>query len=490
MRRRRVGDVDAQHETVELRFGQRVGALELVRVLRREDDEPVGQRQPLALHRHLALFHRLEQRRLRLRAGAVHLVHQQDVREHRPRVEHELLLARVEDVHADDVARHQVRRALDALEAAAEAARERFRDQRLAEARRALQQDVAARETGREEPVYHAVRAVDDAADLAVEVEFEVLQRCAHASCFRMCCRRLCRSTRLMRLPSSTRAYSASRRSISSRGIAPKPRIQAHSGRPSCGSPRARRQSLKKLAKRRRAAPLLADHAREEIAGRVDEAALAHRRRPRRGRRQARAAEHPDEPERNDPPEARVQPRIAEERVRVVNAGRTLVHVVEDHVPVAPELRGDDVRDEVRVVRLRQHLVGEDAAVAAHDDGAAADPGDPERAEAAFGVRHQGQRRLVLGRVQVELARLVFRYRVHGEHAARQRMIRDRLQDAALRLLERHENIGSRPGGRFIRFLCSGRRFPAVRLAVRLLSASPSSASAASWISIHRSVSW
>ena len=152
MRRRRIRDVDAQHEAVELRFGQRIGALELVRVLRREDDEPVGQRQPLALHRHLALFHGFEQRRLGLRASAVHLVHQQDVREHRPRVEHELLLARVEDVHADDVARHQVRRALDALEAAAEAARERFRDQRLAEARRALQQDVAARETGREEP--------------------------------------------------------------------------------------------------------------------------------------------------------------------------------------------------------------------------------------------------------------------------------------------------------------------------------------------------
>ncbi len=136
-----------------------------MRVLCREDDEPVGQRQPLALHRHLALFHRLEQRRLGLRACAVHLVHQEDVREHRPRVEHELLLARVEDVHADDVARHQVRRALDTLEAAAEAARERFRDQRLAEARSALQQDVAARETGREEPVYHAIRTVDDATD-------------------------------------------------------------------------------------------------------------------------------------------------------------------------------------------------------------------------------------------------------------------------------------------------------------------------------------
>ncbi len=90
-------------------------------------------------------------------------------------MEHELLLARVEDVDADDVARHQVGRALDTLEAAAEAARERFRDQRLAEARRALQQDVAARDAGREQPVDHAVRAVDDAADLAVEVEFEVL---------------------------------------------------------------------------------------------------------------------------------------------------------------------------------------------------------------------------------------------------------------------------------------------------------------------------
>ena len=36
---RRVLDDDVEHEAIELRFGQRIGALELDRVLRREDEE-------------------------------------------------------------------------------------------------------------------------------------------------------------------------------------------------------------------------------------------------------------------------------------------------------------------------------------------------------------------------------------------------------------------------------------------------------------------
>jgi hypothetical protein len=71
-------------EPVELRLRQRVGALVLHRVLGGGDDERVGEGVAHAVHGDLPLLHRLQQRRLRLRRGAVDLVGEQEVREHRP----------------------------------------------------------------------------------------------------------------------------------------------------------------------------------------------------------------------------------------------------------------------------------------------------------------------------------------------------------------------------------------------------------------------
>ena len=73
---------------------------------------------PLAGDGDLLLLHRLEQRRLRLRRGAVDLVGQQQVGEDRSGLEAELALAVLldKDVRADDVGGHQVRRELDAVE--------------------------------------------------------------------------------------------------------------------------------------------------------------------------------------------------------------------------------------------------------------------------------------------------------------------------------------------------------------------------------------
>ena len=83
--RARVADGHAQQEAVELRLGQRVGAFVLDRVLRREDEERRPELACLALGRHLPLLHRLEQRGLRLRRGAVDLVGEQEVGEDRAR---------------------------------------------------------------------------------------------------------------------------------------------------------------------------------------------------------------------------------------------------------------------------------------------------------------------------------------------------------------------------------------------------------------------
>ena len=82
-----VGDTNLEQETVELRLGQRVGALEIDRVLRGEDGEPGGQRAARAVAGHLALFHAFEQRGLGARRHAVDLVHQQQVGKNRAGVE-------------------------------------------------------------------------------------------------------------------------------------------------------------------------------------------------------------------------------------------------------------------------------------------------------------------------------------------------------------------------------------------------------------------
>ena len=59
----RVAHRDADHEPIELRLGQRIGALVLGRVLRREDDEGPRELVRVAVDRYPALLHALEQAR-------------------------------------------------------------------------------------------------------------------------------------------------------------------------------------------------------------------------------------------------------------------------------------------------------------------------------------------------------------------------------------------------------------------------------------------
>ena len=100
----------------------------------------------LAVERDVALLHRLQQRRLGLGRRAVDLVRQQQLAEDRPAVDDEAAGLEVEQVGADDVARQQVGRELDAAELQAQARREGLRQQRLGRARRAFEQHMAAAE--------------------------------------------------------------------------------------------------------------------------------------------------------------------------------------------------------------------------------------------------------------------------------------------------------------------------------------------------------
>ena len=105
------------------------------------------------------LLHRLEQRRLRARRRPVDLVDQQDVREHRALDEAQA--AGLEQAGAGDVAREQVRRALEPGGVEGEGPRDGPGEQRLAGARDVLDEHVAVgEERDRDQP--HGLVAADD----------------------------------------------------------------------------------------------------------------------------------------------------------------------------------------------------------------------------------------------------------------------------------------------------------------------------------------
>ena len=128
--------------------------------------------------RHLPLLHRLEQRRLRLRRGAVDLVREEEVREDRARPELEVAVALVPDRRARHVRRHEVGRELDAGEAHAQNLRERARGERLREARVVLEQDVSVREEAEPDELERLPLADDRLLDLVEHLGGELLDLC------------------------------------------------------------------------------------------------------------------------------------------------------------------------------------------------------------------------------------------------------------------------------------------------------------------------
>ena len=127
----------------------------LHRVLRRDHHERLLQRVGSAVDGHLQLIHGFEQRRLRLGRRAIDLVGQQEMREHRPALELELLGVRVVDGDADHVAGQHVGGELDAVEAGIDAARQGLGQRGLADAGNVLDQQVAAGEEAGERKAHH-----------------------------------------------------------------------------------------------------------------------------------------------------------------------------------------------------------------------------------------------------------------------------------------------------------------------------------------------
>jgi len=90
----RVPHDHAHEEAVDLRLRKRVGAFEVDRVLRRQDEEGERKLEAIAFDRDLTLLHGLEERGLRLRGSAVDLVREHDVREDRSGAEAERAVLR------------------------------------------------------------------------------------------------------------------------------------------------------------------------------------------------------------------------------------------------------------------------------------------------------------------------------------------------------------------------------------------------------------
>jgi hypothetical protein len=101
------------------------------------------QEEGLTLDRHLAFLHRLQERRLGLRRGAVDLVGQQQAREQGSAPELELRRLLVVDERAGQVGGQQVRGELGAREVEPESLRETPGRQGLAESREVLEQHMS-----------------------------------------------------------------------------------------------------------------------------------------------------------------------------------------------------------------------------------------------------------------------------------------------------------------------------------------------------------
>jgi hypothetical protein len=162
----RVAQLYLHEEAVQLRLRQGEGAFQLHWVLRGDNEEGRRQGQRLALYRDLAFLHRFQKGALGTGRGAVDLIRQDDVGDDGAGTELELALLLVVEVDAGDVAGHDVRRELNALEAAADGPRDRFGQRRLADTGHVFNQQVPIGQQGHQHKVNNLAVADDDAADV------------------------------------------------------------------------------------------------------------------------------------------------------------------------------------------------------------------------------------------------------------------------------------------------------------------------------------
>ncbi len=164
----RIIDVDLHQKAVELGLGEGIGAFLLQRVLRRQHMERLWQIVARTRDRDVLFLHRLQQRRLRTRRGAVDFVGHQKLCEHRSGEKAKAAFAAsalFQHFGAENVGRHQVRRELHAPCVEAEHRTHVFHELGLGEAGDADQQRVAAGQNGNQCVLDHVFLAENHGPD-------------------------------------------------------------------------------------------------------------------------------------------------------------------------------------------------------------------------------------------------------------------------------------------------------------------------------------
>jgi len=153
----RIRDIHLQHETVELRFGQRIGAFLLERVLRGHDVKRARQVVGNAANGHLVFLHCLQQRGLRAWAGAVDFIGHEELAEHGAfnKFETTVMSLAAEDFRAENISGHEVGRTLHALVIEAHHGAKRINEFGLAKTRQTHEQEVTAREDRGQAQINH-----------------------------------------------------------------------------------------------------------------------------------------------------------------------------------------------------------------------------------------------------------------------------------------------------------------------------------------------
>ena len=136
-------------------------------------DPSTPQRTMPAADRHLAFLHRLQQRGLGARAGAVDFIGHQKLGEDRSFDKAEGTAAigqHVQHLGAEDIGRHQVGGELDALAVQPQHRGQRIDQHRLAQSRLADQQRMTARQDRRENLLHHMVLTDEAAFDAGARI--------------------------------------------------------------------------------------------------------------------------------------------------------------------------------------------------------------------------------------------------------------------------------------------------------------------------------
>ena len=162
-----IGDLELEHEAVDLGLGERIGPLLLDRVLGGQHQERHRELKGLIAYSDLAFLHGLEQRRLHLGGGAVDFIGQDEVGEDGAFADREFAILGGIDEGADQIAGEQVGGELDALEAGLDGIREGLDREGFGQAGHPLDKDMAIGEEADKQSIDEVALADNDLSDFA-----------------------------------------------------------------------------------------------------------------------------------------------------------------------------------------------------------------------------------------------------------------------------------------------------------------------------------